>query len=219
MSLRTLSSTDELKQALDLFARVLQRPEFPAAVLEREKARIIGAIKEADTKPEVILNRNFNALIYGRSSVWPAQLRRSPKRLLRSRATIWSGFYRRYYTADQAVVAIIGNLGRGEAEALADQLTAGLPRSSAPAVIPEVPPLTRAETRAIAHPATQSHLLIGAPGIKRDDPDYFPLFVGNYILGGGGFVSRITEEVRSKRGLAYSAYSYFSPMKERGVRS
>ncbi len=57
---------------------------------------------------------------------------------------------------------------------------------------------------------------MGAPGIRRDDPDYFPLFVGNYILGGGGFVSRITEEVRSKRGLAYSAYSYFSPLKERG---
>jgi zinc protease len=58
--------------------------------------------------------------------------------------------------------------------------------------------------------------MIGAPGITRNDPDYFPLFVGNYVLGGGGFVSRITEEVRQKRGLAYSAYSYFSPLKERG---
>ena len=54
------------------------------------------------------------------------------------------------------------------------------------------------------------------PGIRRDDSDYFPLYVGNYILGGGGFVSRITDEVRSKRGLAYSAYSYFMPLKERG---
>ena len=67
-----------------------------------------------------------------------------------------------------------------------------------------------------AHPASQSHLILGMPGIKRSDPDYFPLFVGNYILGGGGFESRMMEEVRSKRGLAYSAYSYFSPMQERG---
>ena len=52
--------------------------------------------------------------------------------------------------------------------------------------------------------------------MKRDDPDYFPLFVGNYVLGGGGFVSRIVEEVRQKRGLAYSSYSYFVPMSERG---
>jgi zinc protease len=215
MSLRTLTSPDELRQALDVFARVLQSPEFPTAVLEREKARIIAAIKEADTKPEVILNRNFNALIYG-SHPYGQRSAGEPETVATLTRDDVTGFYRRYYTADQAVVAIIGNLGRGEAEALADQLTAGLPRSSAPTVIPPVPNIERAETRAVAHPATQSHLLIGAPGIKRDDPDYFPLFVGNYILGGGGFVSRITEEVRSKRGLAYSAYSYFSPLKERG---
>ena len=125
-------------------------------------------------------------------------------------------FYRRHYTVDQAVVAIMGSVSRGEAEAIADQLTGELPRSGGPAAIPDVPPLERAESRMIAHPALQSHVLIGAPGIKRDDPDYFPLFVGNYILGGGGFASRILGEVREKRGLAYSAYSYFSPLKERG---
>ena len=215
MSLRTLTSTEELKQALDVFARVLQRPDFSAAVLEREKTRIIAEIKEADTKPETILSRNFNALVYGSH---PYSLRSSgePATVAALTRDDLVGFYRRYYTVDQTVVAIIGNLGRGEAEALADQLTAGLPRSTAQAVIPEVPPLTRAETRVIAHPATQSHLQIGAPGIKRDDPDYFPLFVGNYILGGGGFVSRMLEEVRQKRGLAYSAYSYFMPLKQQG---
>ena len=76
--------------------------------------------------------------------------------------------------------------------------------------------LPAAVTRMIAHPASQSHIMIGGPGIRRDDPDYFTLFVGNYVLGGGGFVSRITEEVRQKRGLAYSAYSYFSPLRARG---
>jgi len=76
--------------------------------------------------------------------------------------------------------------------------------------------LPAAETRAIGHHASQAHILIGAPGIRRDDPDYFPLFVGNYVLGGGGFVSRITDEVRQKRGLAYSAYSYFSPLMREG---
>jgi len=216
MSLRTLTSADEMKQALDVFARVLQRPEFPAAVIEREKSRVIAAIRESDTKPETILGRNFNALVYGSH---PYGLRSSgePDTVATLTRDDLTAFYRRYYTADQAVVAIIGDLARGAAEALAEQLTAALPRSSAPAVIPEVSSLTRAESRTFAHPATQSHLQIGAPGIKRDDPDYFPLFVGNYILGGGGFASRMLEEVRQKRGLAYSAYSYFSPMKERGL--
>ncbi len=215
MSLRTLTSPDELKQALAIFERILQRPEFPAMALEREKTRAIGAIKEADTKPETLLGRSFNALVYGNH---PYGLRGSGE--ADTVATLTRddlvNYYRRHYTAEQAVVAIIGNLSRGEAEVLADKLSNELPRSSSPAVIPEVQPLARAETRAISHPASQSHLLIGMPGIKRDDPDYFPLFVGNYILGGGGFVSRILEEVRQKRGLAYSAYSYFSPLKERG---
>ncbi|MFN3494723.1 MAG: M16 family metallopeptidase, partial [Hydrogenophaga sp.] len=59
--------------------------------------------------------------------------------------------------------------------------------------------------------AAQAQVLIGQPGVARDDPEFFPLFVGNYILGGGGFVSRLTTEVREKRGLSYSVYSYFSP--------
>jgi len=96
-------------------------------------------------------------------------------------------------------------------------LTRALPKSEGQRlVIPEVQSLPAAVTRMVEHPASQSHIMIGAPGIRRDDPDYFTLFVGNYILGGGGFVSRITEEVRQKRGLAYSAYSYFSPLLARG---
>ena len=215
MSLRTLSSPDEMKQSLDILARMLQRPEFPATVLEREKKRIIDAIRESDTKPETMASRNFSELAYGNH---PYGLRGAGEAATVARVTRDDlvAFYRRYYTADQAVVAIIGDLARPAAEALAEQLTAELPRSASAPTISPVPSLAKAEMRVIAHPASQSHLLMGMPGIKRDDPDYFPLFVGNYILGGGGFTSRITEEVRSKRGLAYSAYSYFAPMQERG---
>ena len=215
VTLRTLTSADEMRSALDVFGRILQQPEFPAAVLDREKTRIIDAIREADTKPETLLSRNFNELIYGNH---PYGLRGAGEA-----ATVavikrddLVDFFRRYYTSDNAVVAIIGDLSRADAEALAEKLTGGLPRAAAVPVIPPVPSLARGETRLVAHPASQSHLLVGMPGIKRDDPDYFPLFVGNYILGGGGFQSRITEEVRSKRGLAYSAYSYFSPLQQRG---
>jgi zinc protease len=63
----------------------------------------------------------------------------------------------------------------------------------------------------VAHPATQSHIHVGMPGMKRGDPDFFPLLVGNYILGGGGFVSRLSAEVRERRALSYSVYSYFAP--------
>ena len=77
--------------------------------------------------------------------------------------------------------------------------------------VAEVTPLAQAVEKHIAFDSAQAHVLIGQPGYKRDDPDYFVLTVGNYILGGGGFVSRLTTQVREKRGLSYSVYSYFAP--------
>ncbi|MCG8098279.1 MAG: insulinase family protein, partial [Candidatus Thiodiazotropha taylori] len=69
----------------------------------------------------------------------------------------------------------------------------------------------------IPFPSTQSHLYLGQPGLKRGDPDYFPLYVGNHILGGSGLVSLLSEEVREKRGLSYSVYSFFIPMRQLGL--
>src|SRR5690606_31209898 len=124
-------------------------------------------------------------------------------------------FYRARYTSGSAVIAMIGDIKRDEAiriaEALTQKLPAGEPAKTLPAVEKPVP-----ATRKIAHPATQSHIQIAYPGLSRKDPDYFPLLVGNYILGGGGFVSRLMEEIRQTRGLAYSVYSAFMPYQEKG---
>src|SRR6185295_19680563 len=122
-------------------------------------------------------------------------------------------FYRQHYVADQATVSIIGDLTRKEASAIAELLTIGLPSKSQRVVLlPPVQQLKSAQLSRIPHPATQAHILIGQPGIKRLDPDYFSLFLGNQVLGGGGFASRLNEEIRQKRGYAYSAYSYFNPL-------
>ena len=100
-----------------------------------------------------------------------------------------------------------------EARAMAERLSGGLRRgSNPPAVLPAVSPVAQGSVQRIAHPASQAHIAIGQPGIKRLDPDYFPLWLGNYVLGGGGFSSRLNAEIRQKRGFAYSAYSYFSPL-------
>jgi zinc protease len=215
LSLRTLSSEREKKQALDTFSRVLQKPTFPEAVLEREKARTVSAIKESDLKPETIAERNFERLLYGSH---PYALRGSGELgtvpgLTRQDLV---GFYRDRYNRGSAVVAMMGDLTRAEAEAIAETLTKGLPEARTLAPVPKVTPPGEAHTERIAHPASQAHILIGYTGIKRDDPDYFPLWVGNYVLGGGGFASRLIEEVRQKRGLAYSVYSYFTPLSQPG---
>ncbi|HET7831936.1 MAG TPA: pitrilysin family protein [Gallionella sp.] len=215
LSLRTLSSATERNKALDIMARVLQQPLFPEEILKREKARIIAALKEAETKPESIASKAFQKAVYG-THPYALQVPGEVATVEKITVADLKDFYQTHYRARGAVVAIMGDVSRAEAEAIAQKLTAQLPEGAAPAALPLVTMKIAPSELRIPHPATQSHILIGAPGMARNDPDYFPLYVGNYILGGGGFVSRLMNEVREKRGYAYNVYSYFIPLKQPG---
>ncbi|MDO8988321.1 MAG: pitrilysin family protein [Sideroxyarcus sp.] len=214
LSLRTLSSAAEREAALDILARCLQQPLFPEPVLAREKARLIASLKEAETQPESISDKAFAKAVFG---VHPYGWRTEVADVEKIQRAELESFYRAHYGAKHAVVALMGDVTRAEAEAIAQRLTAGLPEGGADAGIPAVLIRISPSEERIAHPASQSHILIGTPGVARNDEDYFPLYVGNYILGGGGFVSRLMNEVREKRGMAYSVYSYFMPMQQPGA--
>jgi zinc protease len=211
--LRTL--TDEQTKALETFNKILHKPDFPQSVLDREKTRIIAGINEAATQPESIANKAFMRALYG---AHPYSLDGSGEveTINAMKREDLTQFYNTYYTSKSAVIALIGDMTEQQARAIAETTSAGLPQTSAVGKLPEVTFPQAANTQNINHPASQAHILLGYPGIKRGDADYFPLYVGNYILGGGGFVSRLTEEVREKRGLVYSVYSYFMPMAELG---
>ncbi len=212
ISLRTLVSKPERDAALDLVRAVLSAPTFPQAVLEREKARSIASIREAETRPDAIAAKRFAAAIYPGHPYGVMPTVESVSAITRDDLV---AFHRARYGAKTAVVSIIGDVSRAEAEAIAQRLTEALPVGDA-AVVPPVVQKPKRETIKLAHPAAQSHVHIGLPAIRRSDPDYFPLLVGNYSLGGGGFVSRLMQEVREKRGYAYSVYSYFAPRKLEG---
>jgi zinc protease len=213
VSLRTLSAADKRVPATDVLRAVVSSPQFPAEVFEREKARTVAALKDALTRPAAIAGQAFWMAMYpqhayGRHATPESVAGLKPDDLAR--------FHGRHYTAERAAVAIVGDLSRVQAEELAQYLTSGLPPAAgAPAALDAVtlPPTSE---RRIPHPAAQAHLLIGLPAIKRGDPDYFSLLVGNYTLGGGGFVSRLMREVREKRGFAYGVSSHFLPMVEAG---
>jgi zinc protease len=216
LKLRTLSSEREQKQALDVFGKILQKPDFPASVLAREKARIISGLEESATQPEGMVNKAFMTALYGSH---PYSLDESGEIATVAKLSVadLQAFYQQYYRANGAVIAMMGDLSRAQAEAIAESMASGLPKGPANPAIAQVTYPKASVTQRIAHPASQSHILLGYPGIKRGDPDLFPLYLGNYVLGGGGFVSRLTEEVREKRGLVYSVYSYFMPMAEVGT--
>jgi zinc protease len=213
-SLRTLAAATELEESVSLLARILAAPAFPQEVLERERPRWIQATREAMTKPETIAARSFGELAYGSH---PYGRMASEETLAAIGRDDLVRFHREHYEARRAVVAMIGAIDRKQAEAIAERLTRALPAGAERPPLPEVKPLAEAAERWIAHPVSQSHILVGAPAIARGDPDFFPLFVGNYVLGGGGFVSRLYAEVREKRGLAYSVYAYFSPQLQPGL--
>lgn len=212
VSLRTLSYPEELDGAIALFAEVLRAPAFPAEVLARERGRAISRLKEAQTQPAYLVKRDFTQAIYGDHPYGRSSSEVSLAAITRDDVL---DFHGQRYVAAAAHVSLVGDLTRADAERLAEQIVGALPHGQAPAPLPE-PTLPEGREIRVEHPAAQSHIMIGEPGMRRDDPDYYALVTGNYVLGGGGFVSRLMKEVREKRGYAYSVYSYFEPQKVDG---
>lgn len=212
-SLRTLSGSKG--EAVDLLAKILDAPQFDEKILEREKTRRIAEIRDEETDPGHIASKTFFRLLYPDHpyGLPPEGEIGTVKTLTREDVR---DFYRAHYTASREVIAIVGDLTRAEAEGIASRLSEGLPPDGAVPSLPDVALPDAAKAKTIENPASQSHILIGYPGLTPDDPDYFPLYVGNYVLGGGGFESRLLNRVREKRGLAYSVYSYFHPLEKRG---
>ena len=214
ITLRTLSSASEKDKALDIFTRVLQQPDFPQAVLKREKQRLISAIREAEADPGTVADKAFYRAMYGTHPYAHDEAGELTTISKLDRGDL-QAFYRAHYSAPNAVISLMGDMTRVEAEAIATRLASGLSTVAAVPALPKPAQAAVSDTR-IVYPSTQSHVLMGVVGMSRTDPDYFPLFVGNYVLGGGGFDSRLMREVRDKRGYAYSAYSYFLPLGEAG---
>ena len=217
VTLRTLSRIEERQAALAMLIQVLNAPTFTATVVAREKARVIAALKASEAQPASLAARAFAQATFVNH---PYANRESGEISTVSKlsAVDLRQFYQTHYNASHAVIALIGDISKQEADNIAQQLTANLPTATLAANtdIAAVAPLTTAISRTIPYPAKQSQILLGQPGVARGDPDYYALYVGNYILGGGGFDSRLMAEVRQKRGLAYSVYSYFIPMKQAG---
>ena len=215
LTLRSLNDPELMEPALDLFARVLTRPRFVAADVERERQRLLVGLRHQEQRPGEVASRAFYRALYGEHPYASPEVG-SPESVRVLQAEHLRAFHRQFYVGRNAVVALVGDLDRAAAERIAEQLTGDLAPGAPAAPLPPVMDLKTPVTERIRMSASQSHVLLGVPGKQRDDPDYFTLFVGNHVLGGSGLVSRISDEVREKRGLSYSAYSYFLPMAERG---
>jgi len=216
-SLRTLSDPALLGKAVALASREIGEPSFPDDVWLRERERINAAIKEANTKPATIAGRAFGQDVYG---VHPYGQEVTEETLARIDTATMRQRYQQLIVPCRAKLSIVGAVTRAEAESVATTLLSRLPTADACAPLPTIAPvaaLTAPKDERIPFDSAQAHVFIGQPGYPRKDPDHFALTLGNYVLGGGGFVSRLTNEVREKRGLTYSVYSGFAPGLDAGA--
>jgi zinc protease len=219
LRIRSLSRKDLRDRAVQLAAAMLSAPAYESNIVEREKQRTITNLREAETKPDFVLSRRFMKLIYGD---YPLANSPTVKSVGAVSAADLSQFHKQFYRGDRMIISIVGDVDRTQANEIIHTLLQKIPQSGpAIAQLPElqrspVEPLAQREIR-IPFDSQQAHIAMGMTAVSRSNPDYFPLLVGNYILGGGGFVSRLMNEVREQRGLAYSVFSYFAPGKENGI--
>jgi zinc protease len=215
LSLRSLRDDKYLQPALATFKQILTQPDFPADAFERERKRLLIAIKAKQQSPGDIAQDAFYKAIYG-NHPYASPVEGTETGVGALKRTDLNAFYKKYYVAKNAIVVMVGQLDRVTAEKLAADLTANLAVGEQAPALPPVPELTASKTLHIDYASQQSHVLVGQPGTKRLDADALTLYVANHSLGGSGFASRLMDEVREKRGLAYSVYSYFMPLREIG---
>lgn len=218
-SLRSLTEPQILNAAAALAGQQIAHPSWPTHIWQRERQRWIAGLEQSRTRPGAVASEAFAQAVYGSH----------PYGHITTAATLnnisvkdMQNFYGQWIQPCQAYVTIVGDVNRTQANTLVQTLLADLPSSPScpqPPSVAEVEPLEKANEISITLPTEQTTILIGQPGIKRDDPDFMAMLVGNHILGGGGFTSRLMNEVREKRGLVYGVSSNFMPARHAGAFS
>ncbi|RUM92720.1 MAG: insulinase family protein [Thiothrix sp.] len=215
LSLTSLSDPEYIQPALAAFASVLWQPDFPEGDFQRTRKRQLVTLDAEEADPGSIAEKAFFKALYGEHPyAQPTNGTLESVNNIQTKQV--RAFYKNYYVAKNGLIAMTGDLDRKTAEKLAETLSSGLAEGEAGNALPKVEPLTESKEIKIPFPSKQAHVLIGQPGIERGNPDYYALYLGNHVLGGGGFTSRFVKEVRVKRGYVYSIYSYFMLMAGEG---
>ena len=213
LTLRVLKK--DLDKGLDLFMEVLSQPVFPEEEVKRELEKTLAAIQSGEDQPDEVAEKAFLETLFLSSPYGhPVEgTRESVPKLTREGIV---HFYRSYYHPNNAILTVIGDMTNEE---LKGKLISRLEKWPV-GEIPKLPFVSKFEkeqkTVKVNRPITQANIVLGHAGVSRGNPDFYAITVMNYILGGGGFASRLMGEIRNKRGLAYSVGSFFDPGKYPG---
>ncbi len=211
---KTLSVNRDL--AFELMALALTKPRFDAEPIDRIRSAILARLKRQTGDPDYLASRlwwskAFPATPYGRPPDGTVET------VSKIDAGDLRGFVERRLARDNLFIGVVGDITAEQLAPALDRVFGGLPARAQPVALGDVRPSTAGNIFMMDRQNPQSVIVFGEAGLKRNDPDYYAAFVMNHILGGGSFSSRLYREVREKRGLAYSVYSYLSPLDEAGL--
>lgn len=215
LQLRTLSQPEYRDQALALFAEIAGKPAFSdEAWLRLQESLRIGQRQRLQS-PSGRAGLQFYQTLYG-THPYANPLAGFAASVQRIATQDIKAFHARHYTVENAVLVLVGDIDRSNADRIAREISVALLPGPASEPLPLPKSVTRSQRQHIEMPSQQTFVLLGELGLSRQDADYFPLIVANEILGGGGFGSVLTRELREKRGLTYSVSSQFVPMRVPG---
>lgn len=206
-TIRLSLRAEDLESGLRILSDLLRRPRFDPERLEVARRQLIEKIRRRNDDPSSVASRLLRENVYGEHRLGATSTEESVGRIARQDLT---DFHRRYFLPNNLKLAVTGDFEKSGLLSLLEKTFGDWPRK---AITPQpVPPVEAgARGRVILAPKDipQTTIALGHLGIDKDDPDLFPVRVMNYILGGGGFNSRLMREVRSNQGLAYSVYSHY----------
>jgi zinc protease len=217
IGLRSLNikRNQELDKLITLFADVIANPSFNDKNLDVVREQTLVKIKYNDQLPKNVAFKEFFKLLYN-DHPYAHNIYGETNTVQELTKEALQQFHKQYYVAENAVISIVGGIHRDKAKALAEIIALKLPKGTKAESIPAVQPLTQKVVKKIDFPVNQSQILVGRLGLDVTDPEKYALTIGNYILGGGNFSSRLFKNIRVANGLAYSVYTSLDPMQQPG---
>jgi zinc protease len=204
----------DVATGFDMLSDIVLHPSFPADELARRKILLAGALKKLQEDPSHLATRKFMKELFG-DFPYGRQVEGSLESIEKISRFDIVGFYDRWYRPDNAILIVVGDLSKRELTALVEQHFAAWKAGGKnivreKIVLPKKTGDNKQSTEIIDRDISQANIIMGHTGISRDNPDYYAVQVMNYILGGGGFASRLMKTVRDDMGLTYSIHSSFS---------
>ncbi|MBI5407184.1 MAG: insulinase family protein [Nitrospirae bacterium] len=207
----------DIATGLALLSDILINPVFPEEEVERKKKETLAAILAEKDDPGSVASKAFYKAVFG-SHPYGAPPEGNEETIPKISREDLVSFYQKYYTPNNTIIAVVGDVDLKEAVALIEGHFKSWEKKEGQ--FPDISPvkrLTKRDSILIDKNITQANILLGHTGISRDNPDFYAVYVMNYILGGGGFSSRLTKEIRDNKGLAYGVYSRFDLSKQPGA--